>query len=68
MQSVKTAVPPGGIGEGLVMTGSDKAGSIDKLIQQNSMVSVSINNQIAAANDDANDSSLRNGLESAGDT
>ena len=39
MQSVKTAVPPG-VGEGLVP--SDKA-SVDKLIQQNSMVSVSIN-------------------------
>ena len=36
---MKTAVPPG-VGEGLVT--SDKA-SVDKLIAQNSMVSVSIN-------------------------
>ena len=36
---MKTAVPPG-VGEGLVP--SDKA-SVDRLIQQNSMVSVSIN-------------------------
>ena len=65
MQSVKTAVPTGGIGDGLVPNGSDKA-SIEKLIQQNSMVSVSINNQTAG--DHGNDSGIRNDLESADGT
>ena len=63
MQSVKTAVPPGGIGDGLVP--SEKAASIDKLIQQNSMVSVSINNQTVG--DQVNDG-IRNELDSADDT